>query len=458
MTSSQPLSRTINLLVVGSSEVKMFIEGRDHLKNQYNVKVQVEYKAGAILDDCLSQIKHKMTPLTHMIILWALTPYGWRRTPIRTKGKQDITVFRPALHVSVDPIPGLMNNIMQYVSSVNPECEVYLSIPAVKDLYQFNQQRIVRNWGFSYKNFLKNHYRMGQEPMRDHSIYVYRIFKSLCHDKFYWPGKKLLYGNGALNCFIEKRACHRSQKKISVPHTEYLQKKSLNLNSDLLPDGLHGTQEFLRYYLINHQKIFREFWGNSTSMQAQPIKVKITAPTPAPRRSLLGDGPGLPYQPWQVLSNNYINQPVPRSTSPPDRISDILYRFGTLEQPSTSRAGLVVDSPYPNACNEESSSSFSHTPSTSTHYPVPLVVGSHSYTNQPSSFPHLVNNYMCDQNTSQYEQGSANVAMEAHAVVRNYLENRTSRGLGEKRKLMMSLDHLIKAAEYEREMIKRFKK
>ncbi|KAL7641242.1 UNVERIFIED_CONTAM: hypothetical protein RMT77_008380 [Armadillidium vulgare] len=133
MASSQPISGTINLLVVGSSEVRMFAEGTDHLKNQYNVKVQVEYKSGAILDDCLYQIKHKMNPHTHMIILWALTPYGWRRTPNRTKGKQDITVCRPALHVSVDPIPGLMNPIMQYVSSVNPECEVYLSIPAVKD-------------------------------------------------------------------------------------------------------------------------------------------------------------------------------------------------------------------------------------------------------------------------------------------------------------------------------------
>src|ERR1700755_8895 len=176
MASSQSTSSTINLLVVGSSEVRMFAEGRDYLKNQYNVKVQVEYKSGAILDDCLSQIKRKMTPHTHMIILWALTLYGWHRTTIRTKGKQDITVFRPTLHVSIDKIPGIMNQIMRYVSSVNPDCDVYVSIPAIKDLYQFNQQRIVRSWGFSYKNFLKNHYKLGQEPMRDHSIYVYRLF------------------------------------------------------------------------------------------------------------------------------------------------------------------------------------------------------------------------------------------------------------------------------------------
>ncbi|KAL7642428.1 UNVERIFIED_CONTAM: hypothetical protein RMT77_006989 [Armadillidium vulgare] len=457
MASSQSTSRTINLLVVGSSEVRMFAEGRDYLKNQYNVKVQVEYKSGAILDDCLSQIKRKMTPHTHMIILWALTPYGWRRTPIRTKGKQDITVFRPALHVSIDQIPGIMNQIMRYVSSVNPDCDVYVSIPAIKDLYQFNQQRIVRSWGFSYKNFLKNHYKLGQEPMRDHSIYVYRLFTSLKQDKFYWPEKKLLYGNGALNCFIEKRASRKSLKKVSVPHTEYLQRRSLNLNSNLLPDGLHGTQEFLRYYLINHQKMFREFWGNSTNIPPQSIKVTITAPTPAPRKSLLGDFPGDLYRQCQSPSLISVNQPVPRSSPPPDRISELLYQFGTLDQPSTSRAGLVVESPHQNACNEDFYSPFCHTPHTSTHYPVPLVVRNNAFTNQPSSFPHLVDNSVYDQNTSQNEPVNTNVAMEAHAVVRKFLDNKISKGQGEKRKLMMSLDCLIEAAKYENEMIKRFK-
>ncbi|RXG67107.1 hypothetical protein Avbf_16583 [Armadillidium vulgare] len=41
------------------------------------------------------------------------------------------------------------------------------------------------------------------------------------------------------------------------------------------------------------------------------------------------------------------------------------------------------------------------------------------------------------------------------SVVRNYLDNKISKGQGEKRKLMMSLDCLIEAAKYENEMIKR---
>ncbi|RXG68069.1 hypothetical protein Avbf_10108 [Armadillidium vulgare] len=47
--------------------------------------------------------------------------------------------------------------------------------------------------------------------------------------------------------------------------------------------------------------------------------------------------------------------------------------------------------------------------------------------------------------------------MEAHAVVRKFLDNKISKGQGEKRKLMMSLDCLIEAAKskYENEMIKR---
>ncbi|RXG56177.1 hypothetical protein Avbf_12982 [Armadillidium vulgare] len=46
--------------------------------------------------------------------------------------------------------------------------------------------------------------------------------------------------------------------------------------------------------------------------------------------------------------------------------------------------------------------------------------------------------------------------MEAHAVVRKFLDDKISKGQGEKRKLMMSLDCLIEAAKYENEMIKSF--
>ncbi|KAL7641819.1 UNVERIFIED_CONTAM: hypothetical protein RMT77_007693 [Armadillidium vulgare] len=127
-------SNKINLLVVGSSEVRMFVEGRELIGEEYGVKVRVEYQKGCILDASLGQIRRQMKPTTHLIIIWALMPYGWHRTPIRAQGKREITIFRPAIYFSLQPILGLMNQIMRHVLRVNPNCYVYLAIPAVKDL------------------------------------------------------------------------------------------------------------------------------------------------------------------------------------------------------------------------------------------------------------------------------------------------------------------------------------
>ncbi|RXG70916.1 hypothetical protein Avbf_06483 [Armadillidium vulgare] len=136
--------------------------------------------------------------------------------------------------------------------------------------------------------------------------------------------------------------------------------------------------------------MFREFWGNSTNIPPQSIKVTITAPTPAPRKSLLGDFPDDLYRQCQSPSHISVNQPVPRSSPPPDRISEMLYQFGTLDQPSTSRAGLVVESPHKTLYRSLFRSVTQ--PHTSHINPVPLVVRNNAFTNQPSSFPHLVDN------------------------------------------------------------------
>lgn len=97
-------------------------------------------------------MKKRITP--PISIIKALTPYSWKRTPIRTAERKD-KIFQPCDHVSLDPIPGMMNHHIKYVQNTNPYCNVYVSIPAVKDLYKFNQTHIIRAWRNEYKDVLK---------------------------------------------------------------------------------------------------------------------------------------------------------------------------------------------------------------------------------------------------------------------------------------------------------------
>ncbi|KAL7630353.1 UNVERIFIED_CONTAM: hypothetical protein RMT77_019495 [Armadillidium vulgare] len=135
----------------------MFMEGKEYLQREYGINVQVEYKAGTVLSECLGQIKRSLKPTTQILIIWALTPYAWKQTPIRAKNKKEIRIFRPNRYLSIDPIPGLMDRIMEYVHQISPNCAVYLSIPAVKDLYTFNETILVKAWGETYRDYLLNH-------------------------------------------------------------------------------------------------------------------------------------------------------------------------------------------------------------------------------------------------------------------------------------------------------------
>ncbi|KAB7500059.1 hypothetical protein Anas_14532, partial [Armadillidium nasatum] len=91
-------------------------------------------------DYCLDQIKRQMKPTTHLIIVWALTPYGWRRTSIRTRGKPDTTIFRPATFFSLQDIPRHMNQIMSYTQYDSDDADTEASI-TVRDFINERKRR-----------------------------------------------------------------------------------------------------------------------------------------------------------------------------------------------------------------------------------------------------------------------------------------------------------------------------
>ncbi|KAL7631415.1 UNVERIFIED_CONTAM: hypothetical protein RMT77_018283 [Armadillidium vulgare] len=78
----------VNLFLVGSSEVRMFWEGRQYLQQEYGIRVRVDYQAGVVLEESLGQIKRSMKPNTQILIIWALTPYAWGENPHSRKEQE----------------------------------------------------------------------------------------------------------------------------------------------------------------------------------------------------------------------------------------------------------------------------------------------------------------------------------------------------------------------------------
>ncbi|KAL7638540.1 UNVERIFIED_CONTAM: hypothetical protein RMT77_011110 [Armadillidium vulgare] len=236
MAESNRTTRRIHMLVIGSSEAGIFRTGHTFLKEEYNITVYVVNHVGCTLEQSLGLLKRAMKPHFDIVLVWALTPLAWKK-------RNDC--FRPNPFFSVDTIPGIMAQITTHAFSINNQCRVYLVIPAVKDLYKFNQTRLIREWGPAYKDFLNNDDRLNPIVMNKHSCHVYQQFKSLDQDHFHWPGKLLMYGNHALNSYCGKYSRKRKYRQQKTPQAAYLSGESLTLHLDLIPGGLHGNQTFL---------------------------------------------------------------------------------------------------------------------------------------------------------------------------------------------------------------------
>ncbi|KAL7641255.1 UNVERIFIED_CONTAM: hypothetical protein RMT77_008393 [Armadillidium vulgare] len=446
MDHSNGRSRRINQLVVGSSEVRMFMEGKELLNKEYGVDVRVEYKNGCTLDYCLGQVQRQMKPTTHLIIVWAITPYGWRRHGIRTRGKPEITIFRPAIYFSIRDIPRLMNQIVEYVYRINPKCLVYLAIPAIKDLYTFNQTRIVRTWGRDYRDFLKDHTDFNPKQMRKHSVYVYDQFASLCKETYYWEGKHLIYGNSALNCYIKKRPDAAHHKRRGVEHVNYLQGITNILNSDLLPDGLHGNQLFFKYYWIRNKSILNSI------REINNIPPPFKPPVAPPRPPLLGDAPTVMYQ--NTDATRQLIQPTStcqniENAELPDRVSQILYSFTDLNQPSTSRGGFLSQGSFQTPTREE----YIVSPYTPTQCITQMPSSSSFYQGcMPKS---ITNPPVYSSGFTSYDSDDADV--DAGIFVRDFINERKRKGHGNTEMLMRDLDIMIKNVLKEQEIMKRRK-
>ncbi|KAL7643821.1 UNVERIFIED_CONTAM: hypothetical protein RMT77_005827 [Armadillidium vulgare] len=176
------------VLIVGSSETAVFGKVREQLENKYILKIDVETQYGCNLGECYKLIKKIHKKKYDYVFIFALITEGWTKMKAYY-GKITTSVFDPNT-LSLRNIPEIMNKISQFCR-LNPACEIYLVIPTLKDLYEFNQRRLERAWGPNSINILENHPVLNPISMRDHSIKLDEEFYSLVKDEYQWMKKKI---------------------------------------------------------------------------------------------------------------------------------------------------------------------------------------------------------------------------------------------------------------------------
>lgn len=161
-----------------------------------------------------------------------------------------------------------------------------------------------------------------------------------CYD---WLNKILLFGNSRINHFYQGPQWKRFKVQ-TFPHITFF-KEMIELNISLVPDRLHGNQDFLKYFLIAHHWIFNCF----TTVE-RPLSPGAKQPCGHlhDHYQMIHHSMTLPKEDFdneadahQELEDNIPQISHGRSAIPPDRVAEILYQFTYQNQPSTSRGRFI---------------------------------------------------------------------------------------------------------------------
>ncbi|KAL7630706.1 UNVERIFIED_CONTAM: hypothetical protein RMT77_019085 [Armadillidium vulgare] len=301
------------ILIIGASEVAKFDQIRDFVREELEEELTIDSYPGRPLESCNRVVQERMTPETKIVLLWALTPLAWRRVNIEEAGQQ-FTVFAPNENFSLQDVPQIMEDITTYVKSINRNCSIFLVLPAIKDMYQFNQKRLVRNLGEPYRHFLQNDLDLNPQRMRDFAIRAYWRFMELEGDDFNWNNKRILKANYAINRHFhlsgrDRRA--RRERGWIPPHTRFMQSQSLSLNLSIMPDGLHGTADFMRKFVLTYRRVFQDSLRENNRNPQPRIQGPYESERMNPSASISSREEASYRQPPEIPSNSIILQPVP---------------------------------------------------------------------------------------------------------------------------------------------------
>ncbi|KAL7638475.1 UNVERIFIED_CONTAM: hypothetical protein RMT77_011045 [Armadillidium vulgare] len=243
-------------LVIGDSEVEMFERHHELLREEWNADVRASFRSGRTLLKCEEVLQQWMTEDTRVVLIWALTCMAWEMRPLYSR-RPYTRIAEPKLDMDLSVVGPIMTNLVNIAKRVNSNCQVFLVIPTIKDLYTFNQKKIIRKHGMEDRDMLLNHPYLNPYAMRDHSIKVYEQFGKIATNEFSWPHKRFLKANHAINRYYSMTGTRRSESFVPL-HTRYLRKETEILGlQEIMADGLHGNREFLKWFIKGHDALIR---------------------------------------------------------------------------------------------------------------------------------------------------------------------------------------------------------
>ncbi|RXG52642.1 hypothetical protein Avbf_11313, partial [Armadillidium vulgare] len=95
------------------------------------------------------------------------------------------------------------------------------------------------------------------------------------------------------------------------PHTRFMQSQSLSLNLYIMPDGLHGTVDFMRNFVLTYRRMFQDSLRENNRNPQPRIQGPYESEHMNPSASIPSREEASYGQPSEIPSNSIILQTVP---------------------------------------------------------------------------------------------------------------------------------------------------
>lgn len=217
-----------------------FRRAAEELEKRYLATFTLDVVPGRSIIESNQALRQIFERHIDVVIVLGLTCYFWHKVPMVCSPHVKLVTNNP--NVRLESVAQFMQEAYHFCSMVNPRGKMYLVLPSVKNIYDFNVSIINKKYSSQATQLLSDmdkDFRFARTHLVSTARRIYSDQQLLHSEEYSWSGKNILMIHHALNHFV-RDICRGTTRW--APHAKFLKGLSDNFHfPEMVSDGLHYT-------------------------------------------------------------------------------------------------------------------------------------------------------------------------------------------------------------------------
>ncbi|KAB7499512.1 hypothetical protein Anas_12599 [Armadillidium nasatum] len=136
--------KMVHILVIGDSEVIAFRRAAEELERRYLAAFTFDAVPGRSIIDGMQALRQIFARHMDIVLVLGLTCYSWHKVPMVCSPHVKLVTNNP--NARLESVAQFMQEAHHFCSMVNPRVKMFLVLPSVKNIYNFNVSIISKKY------------------------------------------------------------------------------------------------------------------------------------------------------------------------------------------------------------------------------------------------------------------------------------------------------------------------